>query len=161
MGAYGVVVNAPMKPDNIKNIEGILDIPIISTVVSENDDYMSKIEAGVQILNVSAGANTAKVVREIRNRVGKSFPIIATGGPNDKTILETIEAGANAITYTPPSTSEIFESIMKDYRENAWYLDNNLVYYNSYKRQISTPLKSGVTNRREEIIWINTKWLLF
>ena len=119
MGAYGVVVNSPMKADNIKYIDEILDIPIISTVVSENDEYMSKIEAGVQILNVSAGPNTAKVVRKIRKQVGETFPIIATGGPNEKTILETIEAGANAITYTPPSTAEIFESIMKDYRENA------------------------------------------
>ena len=128
MGAYGVVVNSPMKADNIKYIDEILDIPIISTVVSENDEYMSKIEAGVQILNVSAGPNTAKVVRKIREQLGETFPIIATGGPNEKTILETIEAGANAITYTPPSTAEIFESIMKDYRENAWYITFNLVY---------------------------------
>lgn len=119
MGAYGVVVNSPMSPENVSEVDKVIEIPIISTVISENDNYLDKIKAGVQILNVSAGKDTAKVVRKIRSELGDTFPIIATGGPNDATILETIEAGANAITYTPPSTSEIFESIMKDYRENA------------------------------------------
>jgi hypothetical protein len=31
--------------------------------------------------------------------------------------LETIEAGANAITYTPPSNGELFARTMKKYRE--------------------------------------------
>ena len=44
-------------------------------------------------------------------------PILATGGPNDETILKTIRAGANAITYTPPSTYELFQEMMKGYRE--------------------------------------------
>ena len=32
-------------------------------------------------------------------------------------ILATIEAGADCISYTPPSTAEIFADIMKRYRE--------------------------------------------
>ena len=44
------------------------------------------------------------------------MPIIATGGPNDDTILATIEAGANAITWTPPSNGEVFKDIMDAYR---------------------------------------------
>ena len=43
-------------------------------------------------------------------------PILATGGPNEKTILETIRAGANAITYSPPSNGELFANIMQKYR---------------------------------------------
>ena len=39
-----------------------------------------------------------------------------TGGPNEKTILETIRAGANAITYSPPSNGELFADIMQKYR---------------------------------------------
>ena len=35
-------------------------------------------------------------------------PIIATGGPTDDTIRATIEAGANAITYTPPTSAGLF-----------------------------------------------------
>ncbi|EQC78723.1 hypothetical protein HSIEG1_61 [Enterococcus sp. HSIEG1] len=45
------------------------------------------------------------------------MPIIATGGPTDESILETIEAGANAITYTPPSNGELFSKKMQHYRE--------------------------------------------
>jgi len=118
MGAYGVVVNAPTSNDVIKEIYKTIDIPIIATVVSENDDYKGKLEAGASILNVSGGPRTAELVRKIRSEFGKELPIIATGGPTDESILETIEAGANAITYTPPSTGEIFSEIMEKYRQN-------------------------------------------
>ena len=36
----------------------------------------------------------------------------------NSSILRTIEAGANAISYTPPSTKELFRVIMTGYREN-------------------------------------------
>lgn len=75
-----------------------------------------KIEAGVKILNVSGGKNTAHIVREIRKEY-PDFPIIATGGPTDDSIRETIEAGANAITYTPPSNGQLFSKKMNIYRE--------------------------------------------
>lgn len=116
-GAYGVVVNTPMKPDNINMISNELDIPVIATVASLKDDYMSKIKAGASILNVSAGKDTAELVKKVRETVGEEFPIIATGGPTDESILKTIEAGANAITYSPPTTGEIFASIMEEYRK--------------------------------------------
>lgn len=117
MGAYGVVVNAPTKNDVIRAMKESIDIPIIATVASLNDDYRGKLEAGVSILNISGGANTAKIVKHIREEFGKELPIIATGGPTDETILETIEAGANAITYTPPTSGEIFATVMKQYRD--------------------------------------------
>lgn len=121
MGAYGVVVNAPTKNDVIAEMYDTIDIPIISTIASLNDDYRGKIKAGVSILNISGGANTAEIVRHIRNEFGKELPIIATGGPNDETILETIDAGANAITYTPPTSAEIFAQIMIKYRNDLPY----------------------------------------
>lgn len=121
MGAYGVVVNAPTKNDVIAEMYDTVDIPIISTIASINDDYRGKIKAGVSILNISGGANTAKIVRQIREEYGRELPIIATGGPNDETILETIEAGANAITYTPPTSAEIFAEVMKKYRSDQPY----------------------------------------
>lgn len=116
MGAYGVVVNAPTAPEVIKKMHRRIDIPIIATVVSECDDYKEKLEAGASILNVSGGPDTANIVRKIRKEYGKELPIIATGGPTDKTILETIEAGANSITYTPPCSADIFSKVMDDYR---------------------------------------------
>ena len=30
--------------------------------------------------------------------------------------MRTVEAGANAISYTPPTTKELFSSMMEDYR---------------------------------------------
>lgn len=117
LGAYGVVVNAPIDNGIIREMRGILDIPIIATVASSKDDYVGKIEAGASILNVSGGPNTSKLIRKIREEYGKELPIIATGGPNDESILETIDAGANAITYTPPSSSEIFSMVMDKYRD--------------------------------------------
>ena len=65
----------------------------------------------------SAAAETPTVVRRIREQ-HPDVPIIATGGPTDESILETIQAGANAITWTPPSNGEIFRDIMAAYREN-------------------------------------------
>ena len=55
------------------------------------------------------------MVRRIREKYPK-VPIIATGGPTPESILATIEAGADCISYTPPSTAEIFAEIMKRYR---------------------------------------------
>jgi hypothetical protein len=121
MGAYGVVVNAPTKNEVIEEMYKIIDIPIIATVASINDDYRGKIKAGVSILNISGGPNTANIVRQIRSEYGKELPIIATGGPTEETILETIDAGANAITYTPPTSGEIFAGIMEKYRNNLPY----------------------------------------
>lgn len=43
--------------------------------------------------------------------------LIAFGGKSNASIRETIAAGANAITYTPPSTQELFKQIMAAYRE--------------------------------------------
>jgi voltage-gated potassium channel Kch len=94
-----------------------VDIPIVVTVVNRDTDYAARIAAGADIFNVSSAAETPEIVREIRARF-PDFPIIATGGPTDESILRTIEAGANAITWTPPSNGEIFKDIMKAYREN-------------------------------------------
>lgn len=47
-----------------------------------------------------------------------NVPIIASGGKTEESVLETIEAGANAITYTPPSTMELFKDMMESYRNN-------------------------------------------
>ena len=40
-----------------------------------------------------------------------NVPLIAFGGKSNDSIRETIAAGANAITYTPPSTQELFQQI--------------------------------------------------
>jgi hypothetical protein len=116
-GAIGVVVNAPTSNDVIEAIRETIDIPVVVTIVSENEDVAARINAGASILNVSGGANTAFIVSKIRSEFPQ-IPIIATGGPNEELINQTIEAGANAITWTPPTCAEIFRRIMNKYRDN-------------------------------------------
>lgn len=114
-GAYGVVLNAPSPNSLIMEMKRKIDIPIIVTVVSEKEDFKGRMKAGASILNVSGGAKTAEIVRKIRE-IDPIFPIMATGGPTPKSILDTIEAGANIITYTPPTSGELFSNIMDKYR---------------------------------------------
>ena len=59
---------------------------------------------------------TVEIVKALR-AIDKDFPIIATGGPTEETIKEVIEAGANAVTFTPPTSAEIFKGMMENYRE--------------------------------------------
>lgn len=117
-GAYGVVVNSPMKNENIKMIKSVVDIPIIATVVNESTDIDARFKAGVSILNVSNAAKTPELVRHIRKDYPK-IPIIATGGPTNDSIEETIAAGANTISYTPPDIADIFSAMMVEYRREA------------------------------------------
>ena len=114
-GAFGVVVNVPMANETIAQMRRVIDIPVIATVVSEKMDIDARIKAGAAILNVSAADRTPELVRHIRADF-PNIPIIATGGPTNETVAETIDAGANAISYTPPSTKKLFESIMNGYR---------------------------------------------
>jgi len=117
-GAFGVVLNAPTANATIEGVRGVIDIPIVITVVSERDDIAGRLKSGATILNVSAAADTPRLVEKIR----KEFPdvaIIATGGPNDNSIAATINAGANAITWTPPSNGEIFKGMMEKYRNQT------------------------------------------
>lgn len=115
-GAIGVVVNAPTKNESVKKLSEMMDIPVVVTVISMEDDIVGRVEAGADIFNVSAAAKTPEVVRHIRS-LYPEMPIIATGGPTDESILETIKAGANTITWTPPSNAEIFKNIMEAYRK--------------------------------------------
>ena len=117
-GAYGVVLNSPTPNEVIREIKDIVDIPVVITVVSAHTDIRGRLAAGADILNVSGAAATPEIVEEIR-REFPELPIIATGGPSEESILRTIRAGANAITYTPPSNGELFSRLMEKYRENA------------------------------------------
>ncbi len=115
-GAIGVVVNRPTPNEIVTELKNTIDIPVVVTVVSEEEDFEGRLRAGADILNVSGASKTPQIVKKIRE-VSKTVPIIATGGSSDASILKTIEAGANAITYTPPSTADIFTETMKTYRE--------------------------------------------
>ena len=117
-GAFGVVLNSPTLNTTVKQVHEVIDIPIVLTMVSEKEDVNQRLESGAAILNVSAASRTPWLVEKIRKE-HPATAIIATGGPNDQSIEDTINAGANAITWTPPTTGEIFKSMMAKYREQA------------------------------------------
>lgn len=116
-GAIGVVLNAPTPNDIIEKLRDRVDIPIVVTVAEGGTDYAQRLDAGATILNVSGAAETPDIVKSIRDKFPHT-PIIATGGPTEDSILRTIEAGANAVTYTPPTCAEIFKVIMRKYRNS-------------------------------------------
>lgn len=114
-GAMGVVVNAPTPNETIEGLKRIIDIPVVVTVISEHTDIKGRLDAGTDIFNVSGGQKTADIVREIRAQY-PYVPIIATGGVTVDSIALTIEAGANAITYTPPAQALLLRTLMEKYR---------------------------------------------
>jgi hypothetical protein len=114
-GALGVVLNKPTPNDLIKRLKEKIDIPVVITLVSENEDIRGRIAAGVDILNVSGAEKTSDIVKKIRD-INSDIAIIATGGKTDQTIMLAIESGANAISYTPPTSAELFKEIMEKYR---------------------------------------------
>ena len=121
-GAFGVVVNAPITDETITQIKHVVDIPVIATIISSEMDVAGRVRAGADILNISGAARTPEIVAKIRKDF-PDIPIIATGGPTEEDILRTIEAGANAITYTPPTTGQLFADIMISHRKNFSHQD--------------------------------------
>ena len=115
-GAMGVIMNAPITNLNLAAVAAAVDIPVIITVTRPDTDIDARLNAGASILNVACAAQTPEIVADIRARY-PDVPMIASGGPTGESIRRTIQAGANAVTYTPPSTAELFKRMMEGYRE--------------------------------------------
>lgn len=118
-GCLGVVVNSATPLETIRIINKTIDIPIIQTVVTPYAEIDKMLEAGVDILNISGAAKTADLVRTIRSNYPE-LPIMATGGSTDESIQATLDAGANVISYTPPSNGDIFKKRMELYRQEEF-----------------------------------------
>lgn len=114
-GAYGVVCNSKIYLETVRAIKEAVEIPVVYTVISEKQDIEPYLKAGVDFINVSGAARTPEIVAHLRGKY-PHLPIIATGGPTDETITATIRAGANAITYTPPSNAALFAEEMAESR---------------------------------------------
>lgn len=110
-GAIGVVLNATVSNELVESVAKKIDIPVVVTIASHKDDINGRIDAGALILNVSASVDTPFVVDKIKSKY-PNMAVIATGGPTSKTVIDTINAGADAITWTPPTTGELFKPIM-------------------------------------------------
>ena len=114
-GAYGVVLNAPVSADIMRDIRAHIDIPLLRPSFPPRRILRHVSPAGADILNVSAAAETphlslrsARVTRDPHHRHRR---------PRDETIRKTIAAGANAITYTPPDNGVLLADIMTAHRE--------------------------------------------
>ena len=115
-GATAVVLNAPTTTEFVQNLADDIDIPVVLTIVSLNEDLEKRmLHTKANIINVSGGKDTVKIVKKLR-KIDPNFPIIATGGPTEETVREVIQAGANAVTFTPPTNGEIFKGMMEEYR---------------------------------------------
>jgi hypothetical protein len=116
-GALGVVLNSNASNELIKKLNETISIPVILTLVSLKDDIKGRIEAGVDIFNISGADKTTNIIKRIRT-IDSRISIIATGGNSELTIKMAIDAGANAISFTPPTTGELFRDMMTKYRND-------------------------------------------
>ena len=114
-GAMGIVMNDPIPNSDIRLIAGTIDIPIVVTIVNDTTDIAARLDAGTTILNVAGGAKTPDIIAKIRTDFPR-VPIIASGGRSGETIAATIAAGANAIVYSPPNSSDLTRRVMDGYR---------------------------------------------
>ena len=74
-----------------------------------------KVDTGMRRIGLEPDESGVEIVKKIKDEF-PDFPVIATGGPNEETIRKTIEAGANAITYTPPANGDTMSNLMDKYR---------------------------------------------
>lgn len=114
-GVAGVVVNAGIPVDTVRDLAAHVNVPVIVTVYRADEAAFAQIDAGVDMVNVAAGRQTASVVAALRARYPE-LPIIATGGPTDASVEETLRAGANAISWTPPTAQELERAVMERVR---------------------------------------------
>lgn len=114
--ATAIVLNGPVTVETTEMVRQYVDIPIIYTVIDKSRELQPYIDAGVNIFNVSGGANTVELVKWVREQY-PDMPIIASGGKTDESIEATINAGANAIIYTTYGMMEqYFHEKMETYR---------------------------------------------
>ena len=115
-GAAGIVLGPQVSNPMLSRLKKSLDVPLVVTVASLKEDFEARVDNGADILNVSGARHTPEIVRRIQEQC-QYVPVIATGGPNETTILDTIKAGADAISFTPPAISDIFSKQMEIFRD--------------------------------------------
>ncbi|MGY6561938.1 MAG: hypothetical protein ACXITV_07520 [Luteibaculaceae bacterium] len=125
MGAAAIIVNQPFQNRHIEAIKRKISIPIISSVSVKEFSFRDRVNAGVDIFHVTAGSNTATIIEHI-SYAAPCFPIIATGGKTLDNIQKSIQTGADAIVLTPPSSGELFKSIMNQYRSGITKVKKSL-----------------------------------
>lgn len=117
-GVAAVVVNTSIPVDTVEALAERLNVPVVVTVCADDEVAARQIRAGATMVNVAAGPRTAEVVASLRRRYS-DLPIIATGGRSDDAIARTIEAGADAVSWTPPDIRVLERAVMEKARRLA------------------------------------------
>lgn len=115
-GADGIVISRPTDPKTVQKIREKVDSKLIYSILIEGENIQQLVDAGVDMLNISTGEDTAQNIRSIRQDYA-DIPIMANGGPFASTISETIRAGADAIVYNPPTATEMMRSLFDKFRK--------------------------------------------
>ena len=118
LGVAGVVLNVSVDADTIRAVAQHVGVIVVVTVVDFDERERERILAGAQIVNVAAGEQTAQVVRKVRNSF-PHIPIMATSGKTASSIAATIEAGADALCWTPPNMADLEHELMDSKRALA------------------------------------------
>ena len=73
-GATAVVLNAPTKTEFIQELSDYVDIPVVLSIVSLDENLEERmLHSGATIVNVSGGKNTVAIVKALRERFLKIF----------------------------------------------------------------------------------------
>lgn len=115
-GVSAVVLNMTATADTVRAVAAHVDVPVVVTVCDLSDATREVIEAGASIVNVAAGHATPEVVARVRAEY-PCLPIMASAGPTDQTAEATVAAGADALTWTPPSIQDLEHGLMAQTRE--------------------------------------------
>lgn len=116
-GAAGVILSRPTPAEVVANIRSEINGLLIYTIMYDGEPVEDLSGAGVDIFSVSTGKFTAESVNNIKERI-PNIPIMASGGPYNSTIRETIRAGADAIVYIPPTATEMMRSVFDGFRNS-------------------------------------------
>lgn len=120
LGACAVIVNQPFKNRHIEKIKKLISIPIISSVSYSGFNFKDRVNAGVDIFHITGGSKTSEIIRHLAF-AAPGYPIMATGGKSIIDIDEVVKVGADAVVLTPPSSGELFRTIMDQYRKGVNY----------------------------------------
>lgn len=119
-GAFGVVVNAPISNEVISRIKEVADIPVIATIVSDQMDIRSRIEAGL-IFSMCPARRRRRRSCAASVRSFRTFRFLQ---PEDRTMKRSWRPFALARTPSPiphPATASFLPILCKNTVENYKY----------------------------------------
>lgn len=109
-GVSAVVLNAVASFDTVRAVTSRVDVPVVVTVCKWDDAARARAGAA-SVVNVAAAHATPQVVARVRADF-PDLPLMASSGHTDESAAATIEAGADALSWTPPNIQDIERALM-------------------------------------------------